>query len=134
MDTPPDCFCLRASSIPSLLTHNKEAERVRKMLENLDKEWAKHAAWSKVKKAKSWYKKKPKDISSNELKDYVETLLYKFTKDKQSDKNLIEYFWEPDSFREFSINDFKRLSSPLQFKLRKYLRCGGVYVLSGDLS
>jgi hypothetical protein len=52
-------------------------------------------------------------MSSNELKDYVETLLYEFTKDKQSDENLIEYFWEPGSFREFSINDFKRLSSPL---------------------
>jgi hypothetical protein len=52
MDTPLDCFYLRASFIPSLLTHDKEAERVRKMLENLDKEWAKRAAWSKEKEAK----------------------------------------------------------------------------------
>jgi hypothetical protein len=73
-------------------------------------------------------------MSNNELKDYVETLLYEFDKNKQSDENLIEYFWEPDSFREFSIYDFKRLNSPLQFKLRKYLRCGGVYIPSGDLS
>jgi hypothetical protein len=38
MDTPLDCSHLRASPIPSFLTHDKEAERVRKMLENLDKE------------------------------------------------------------------------------------------------
>jgi len=104
------------------------------MLEDLEKEWAEDAAWSKEKKAKSWYGKKPKDMSNNELKDYVEALLYEFDKNKQSDENLMEYFWEPDGFREFSIDDFRRLGSPLQLKLRKYLRYSRVYIPSSNLS
>jgi len=128
----------RAGSISSdLWIHEKEAkeaEQIRKMLEDLEKEWAEDAAWSKEKKAKSWYGKKPKDMSNNELKDYVEALLYEFDKNKQSDENLMEYFWEPDGFREFSIDDFRRLGSPLQLKLRKYLRYSRVYIPSSNLS
>ena len=73
-------------------------------------------------------------MSNNKLKDYTEALLYKFDKNKHSDKDLITYFWEPFGFQEFLIYNFKRLSSPLQLKLRKYLRCNRVYVLLGDLS
>ena len=73
-------------------------------------------------------------MSNNELKDYTEALLYKFDKNKYSDRDLMTYFWEPFGFQEFLIHDFKRLGSPLQLKLRKYLRCGEVYVPSGDLS
>jgi hypothetical protein len=73
-------------------------------------------------------------MSNDEIKDYVETLLYEFAKNEQSDENLIEYFWEFHGFRDFSIDDFRRLGSLLQFKLRKYLRCGRVYVPSGDPS
>ena len=31
-------------------------------------------------------------MSNNKLKDYVETLIFEFAKDKQSNKNLIKYF------------------------------------------
>jgi hypothetical protein len=37
-------------------------------------------------------------MSNNELKDYTESLLYEFDKNKHSNRDFMIYFWEPFGF------------------------------------
>ena len=79
-------------------------------------------------KEKKWSKGCVPDAIKEDdlLKEYMETKLELYTKYDMSDENLWELYRE--DFKDFKTDDFKRLGTYHQRWLRKYLRCGGVYV------
>jgi hypothetical protein len=56
----------------------------------------------------------------------METRLHTYTKYDIGDKSLWECYKE--DFKDFRVDDFKRLGPAGQQTLRKYLWCGGVFV------
>ena len=79
-------------------------------------------------KEKKWLKGCVLDAIKEDdlLKEYTETRLNLYDKYNMSDESLWELYQE--DFKDFKANDFKRLGNFYQQWLRRYLRCGGVYV------
>ena len=69
----------------------------------------------------------PNDYKDNDdILEYIEVKLRIYTKYNIGDESLWEYYKE--DFKDFKVDDFKRLGPAGQQTLRKYLRCGGVYI------
>jgi hypothetical protein len=65
------------------------------------------------------------NATEEDLQEYVKTKLYQYSLDRITDDNLWECFKE--DFKDFNKTTFTTAKSELR-ALRKYLRCGGIYV------
>ena len=64
--------------------------------------------------------------SKEDLEEYVETKIYKYTYENFTDYTLWLLFQE--EFERFTIKDFKKIRTDLKSQLRRHLLKRGVYV------
>jgi hypothetical protein len=72
----------------------------------------------------------PQKATNSDLQEYADLKLHEYNNTNIIDHDLWSRFC--DDFIDFTVYDFERLSRRYLQKLRRHLRCGGVYILPAD--